>query len=77
MPEVPSIHPYMRVIRRKLADDGILSPEGRVYRLTQDYVFKSPSTAAGVLLARSANGRTEWHDETGRTLKELQELAVR
>lgn len=47
--------------------------EGAYYRLTQDYTFNSPSTAAGVLLGRSANGRIEWSDAQGRTLKEIQE----
>lgn len=40
------------------------------------YVFSSPSTAAAVVLGRSANGRTQWKDEKGRTLKELQALAL-
>ena len=34
--------------------------------------FDSPSTAAGVLLGRSTNGRVDWKDAEGRTLKELQ-----
>ena len=40
-----------------------------------DYTFNSPSTAAGVMLGRSANGRVEWKDATGRTLKDLQTAA--
>lgn len=43
-----------------------------MFRLTQDYTFNSPSTAAGVLLGRSANGRIEWKDVKGRSLKEIQ-----
>ena len=43
------------------------------YRFTQDYSFSSPSMAAAVVLGRSANGRIEWKDAQGRTLKELQE----
>jgi Domain of unknown function (DUF4357) len=35
-------------------------------------VFSSPSAAATVVLGRSANGRIEWKDAQGRTLKELQ-----
>jgi len=30
--------------------------------------------AAAVMLARSANGRVEWKDDQGRTLKEIQEM---
>jgi len=44
--------------------------------LSQDYVFTSPSTAAAVVLGRSANGRIEWKDARGRTLKELQTQEV-
>jgi hypothetical protein len=71
--EAPSIHPYLSGLRHTLADKGVLADDGQVYRLTQDYTFNSPSTAAGVLLGRTANGRTEWKDATGRTLKEIQE----
>ena len=44
--------------------------------LLQDYEFKSPSQAAGLLLARSANGRLDWKDAAGITLKEHQERAA-
>jgi hypothetical protein len=74
--EVPSIHPYLRELRQLLLDQGVLVDAGDVYRLSQDYTFNSPSTAAGVLLGRSANGRAEWKDAKGRTLKEIQEAAA-
>jgi hypothetical protein len=70
----PSIHPYLIEIRQGLLRHGILQDAGGKFRLTQDYVFNSPSTAAGVLLGRSANGRVEWRTKDGRTLKALQEL---
>lgn len=73
--ELPSIHAFLSELRKSLLTQGVLELEsaGTRYRLTQDYTFSSPSTAAGVLLGRPANGRTEWKDETGRTLKEIQE----
>ena len=37
------------------------------------YVFASPSTAAGVVQGRTANGRIDWKTKEGRTLKQLQE----
>ncbi|HOC43809.1 MAG TPA: GIY-YIG nuclease family protein [Thermoanaerobaculales bacterium] len=74
--EVPSIHAFLRELRKSLLAQGALEPTGKVYRLTQDYTFNSPSTAAGVLLGRPANGRTEWKDSKGRTLKEIQEAAA-
>lgn len=74
--EVPSIHAYLVELRKALLSQGVLEPAGSGYRMTQDYTFNSPSTAAGVLLGRSANGRTEWKDAKGRTLKEIQEAQV-
>jgi len=74
--EVPSIPDYLHELRRTLLEQGVLGDAGEFYRLTQDYTFSSPSTAAGVLLGASANGRTEWKDSKGRTLKEIQESMV-
>ena len=74
--EVTSIHGYLSELRKSLVAQGVLEDAGAVYRLTQDYTFNSPSTAAGVLLGRSANGRVEWKDAKGRTLKEIQEHVV-
>ncbi len=74
--EVASIPGYLSDLRQSLLEQGVLEDAGTVYRLTQDYLFNSPSTAAGVLLGRSANGRTEWKDASGRTLREIQEAAA-
>lgn len=73
---VRSIHDYLSEQRQELIAAGVLEQRGEGLVLTQDYRFNSPSTAAGVLLGRSANGRTEWKDERGRTLKQLQEAAL-
>ena len=45
-------------------------------RFTKSSVFDSPSAAAGVVLGRGANGRDEWKDETGATLKRREEAAL-
>lgn len=74
--EVASIHAYLAALRKSLLAQGVLEPAGTGYRITQDYTFNSPSTAAGVLLGRSSNGRMEWKDAKGRTLKEIQEAAA-
>ena len=71
--EVASIPGHLSDLRRSLAGQGVLEDAGGVYHLTQDYPFNSPSTAAGVLLGRSANGRIEWKDAKGRTLREIEE----
>ncbi len=70
--EVPSIHYFLKELRRVLLEKRVFVDDGTCYRLTQDYIFSSPSTAAGVLLGRPANGLLEWKDKNGRTLKEVQ-----
>lgn len=74
--EVTSIPIYLSNLRKSLLDQGILEHTGTAYRLVQDYIFSSPSAAAGVLLGRSSNGRSEWKDAKGRSLKEIQEAEV-
>jgi hypothetical protein len=63
----------MYELRSGLIANGVLVQGEGAYRFTQDYVFSSPSAAASVVLGRSANGRTEWTDSQGRTLRALQE----
>jgi hypothetical protein len=73
---VPSMKTHVRgmyEIREKLISTGVLGLKGNSYRFTQDYSFSSPSTAAAVAMGRSANGRVEWKDKSGKTLKTIQE----
>ena len=70
--EVASIHTYLSDLRKTLLSQGIFEDTGTAYQLAQDYIFASPSTAAGVLLGRVSNGRTEWKDAERRSLKEIQ-----
>ena len=72
---VPSMAQHVRGIydlRQELISNGVLVMQAGLYQFTQDYTLSSPSTAAAVVLGRSANGRVEWKGEDGRTLKELQ-----
>lgn len=39
---------------------------------TKDYLFSSPSSAAAIVMGRSANGLTEWKTENGRILKVIE-----
>jgi hypothetical protein len=72
--EMGGMHDYMRAIRKDLLASGVLVPEAGHFRFTQDYDLSSPSTAAGVVLGRSANGRLEWVDTSvNKTLKQIQE----
>jgi len=69
----PSARGLLSGLRKDLLAQGVLTVEGDHLVFAQDYVFSSPSTAAGVVLGREANGRTAWKDEQGRTLREIQE----
>ena len=71
--EVASIHRYLSDLRKELQLQGVLVRREDHLEFAQDYLFNSPSTAAGVVQGRSANGRIDWKDITGRTLREFQE----
>lgn len=60
MTEVPSCPESVRQLRAALVANGALQASDDGYTFAQDYVFQSPSTAAAVVLGRSANGRIEW-----------------
>lgn len=45
-------------------------------KLIKDYLFNSPSYAATFVLGKSSNGRTEWKDKDGVTLKEIEEKEI-
>jgi len=65
------------ILRTKLIEEGILLPHNdKQLRLTKNYVFDSPSSAASVLAGGSKNGRVEWIDASGLTLKQNQEAAA-
>lgn len=63
-------------LREVLIEKRVLRPEGDHLVFVADHLFSSPSTAACVVLGRSANGRVEWKDESGRTLRAVQEDAI-
>ncbi|WP_229800715.1 DUF4357 domain-containing protein [Vreelandella hamiltonii] len=74
--ETLSIHDYMREQRQLLQMRGVLAPQNGKLIFTQDFRFSSPSTAAGVLVGGSANGRLAWKDLNGVTLKSLQDARL-
>lgn len=60
-------------LRQQLTDEGVLAEQNGVFAFQKDYLFSSPSAAAGVVLGRSANGWVEWKDRHGRSLKDNEE----
>jgi len=73
---VPSIHAYMTSLRKDLLEQGVISANGNAFVFNQDYVFNSSSMAAGVIQGRTANGRKDWKNKEGKTLRQLQEAAA-
>lgn len=71
--EVESLPEAIKISRSQLVTDGLFVQKENSYELTQDYTFTSPSKAASIFLARSANGRIEWKNKSGKTLKDIQE----
>lgn len=71
-----SIAPYLVTLRKQLIDSGVLKVTGDNLLFTQDWIFESPSTAAGVVAGGNMNGREVWKDDDGKMLKELQESAM-
>jgi len=62
--------------RNLLMTEGVMVPEGDMLVFTRDYLFASPSSAALLLMGRSANGWSEWKAANGKTLDEVKRQAV-
>lgn len=69
--ESRTIGPWLHGLRDKLLLDNVLIENNDLLIFNQDFLFSSPSAAAGVVLARRANGWLEWKDTTGTTLDAL------
>ncbi len=55
-------------LRKQLEAAGVLKPMGDQLVFTQDYVFKSPSAAAAIVVGNNMNGWLSWKDKDGKTL---------
>jgi hypothetical protein len=66
----------MKEKQKALIKNGVLRDTGDYFVFSQHYTFNSPSLAAAMILGRPANGRDEWADKSGKTLKEMQEAEV-
>ena len=65
-----SDHAYSK-LRDELIKIGKLTEKDGQYMLKDNYVFSSPSAAAAVLLGNSANGKLEWKNKDGVSIKTL------
>lgn len=70
---VPSMASAFINQRQKLIDQGVIKKTDGKLVFSKDFLFSSPSTAAAIVMGRNANGRIEWKDKKGKTLKEKEE----
>lgn len=64
-----SIGEGLEKLRNTLFDNHTIDTD---FVFVKDYVFNSPSYAAGVVMGRSANGKTEWKDLNGKNLNDIE-----
>ena len=61
-------------LRNRLLEEGVFEVvDDTTWKLAVPHLFSSASAAANVMLARNSNGLIEWKNETGDTLKQLQQ----
>ena len=65
-----SCPPSIALLKKQLEEQHIIQRAGanQPFVFTQDYAFKSPSAASGVISGRSSNGLTDWKTAQGITL---------
>ena len=66
--------PYLPASLKEMRQNLIASRVIQDGMLKEKQLFSSPSYAAAFLLGMQTNGRTDWKNQDGRTLKELEEL---
>ncbi len=62
-------------LRERLLEAGVLVDVDGGIEFVRDYLASSPSSAATIVLGRSANGRTEWRTKSGQSLGEREEAS--
>lgn len=68
---VDSVPPWVVETRRYLVETKVIDSS---WMFLKDHTFASPSTAAAVVMGRSANGLAEWKDKEGKSMKTLENL---
>lgn len=62
----------MQKLRDTLISEGVIVKENDKLIIKRDYLFSSSSSAAMIIMGRSANGLTEWKMKSGKTLQEYE-----
>ena len=63
-------------LRDELIENKVIVNQGDQLVLASDYLFSSPSSAAAVIMGRSANGLVEWKNAQGKELKSVEESEI-
>lgn len=71
-PSLKKHFPHVAKTHQDLRAQGVLKRDEDHNIFTRDYVFNSPSAASSLILGHASNGRVDWKDIKGRTLKEIQ-----
>lgn len=70
--ETPSIGEYLKNLRAEKLREQDLIDRSAYYEVRHKIIFSSLSTAAGFVMGRKANGWTEWKNNSGKTIDELE-----
>lgn len=70
MIDSPAIPTSLKELRKELIKENVIK-DGI---LQEKQLFSSPSYAAAFVLGMNTNGRMDWKDKDGKTLKELEEM---
>ncbi|NPD46249.1 MULTISPECIES: GIY-YIG nuclease family protein [unclassified Lentimicrobium] len=62
----------MKKLRDALIEEKVIIEVDNKLILSKDYLFSSSSSAAMIIMGRSANGLTEWKLKSGQTLQEFE-----
>lgn len=60
-------------LKEKLIKDKTIKLIGEKYIFQKNYLFPTASPAAAIIVGYNINGRIQWKDENGKTLKEIEE----
>lgn len=69
---VASFSNGFKALREELLESESIQKIDDKLIFVDDYLFSSPSTAAAVVMGRSANGLLEWKDKNGKDLKYIE-----
>src|SRR5690606_36614247 len=62
----------MQKLRDLMIAEGVIVNQNDKLIIKKNYLFNSPSSAAMIIMGRSANGLTEWKTKSGKILQECE-----